>query len=588
MDWLRPAKESVDMRSRGDDEGSRREWVGLLDEGIRRLDAGEFCAAEECLARVTELKHDCAEAHRALARVYRSRGQLEDAVDALELASHFSPSNAATQVELCAALRRLGRIDAAEVACQRAGELAPSLPEVAVERAGLAATRGDVEGAIAAYHEALRLQPDFVPALSNLGILFRALGRFDEAQEALERAIEKGPRVSEVHHNLGLVLLEKGRFEDALTRFERALELCPGVIETQSCMAHCLRDLGRHEQAIAQYDAVLAEKPDFGDAVINRCYAYLQREDYDIGWAEYERRFEATQTAARAFPYPRWRGEPLIGRTILVYAEQGLGDEVMFASCLPDLLSQGGRCLVECSTQLEGLFRRSFPPAILHAGLKSDSTDWTASLEPIDFQSPIGSLPRFLRPTRSSFPAVGGYLRADPARVEYWGSRLAGTSSGLNIGISWQGGTSGTRALLRSIPLRELAAAVTLDGISLISVQHGAAASDVAAPSMKQAGSVLELLMGTKDIDEHAALISSLDLIISVDNTVVHLAGALGKPVWVLVSASPEWRYPRSGSTMAWYPTARLFHQQRAGIWEGVLEELRAALLTFRKAAGAA
>lgn len=559
-------------------EGGERQLRQLLDEGLRNGEAGDLAGAARCFSRAAELQHDSAEAHRLLGRVHREQGNLEDAADCFELASHFAPDMVEAWIDLAAALRGLGRLDEAEAACRRAAELAPWLPEAQSELANLAKSRGDLEGAIAGYHDALRLRPDFVPALCNLGYTLHALGRFAEAQRELEQALSQDPLLAEAHHNLGLALREQGRPAQALACFERALELRPNLIETRAAAAHCLRDLGQLNEAIAAYGDVLAGKPDFGDAVINRCYAYLQNGEYVAGWAEYERRFAATQTSPRYFPYPLWRGEPLAGRTLLVYAEQGLGDEIMFASCLPDVLAHAGRCVIECNARLAPIFGRSFPAAVIHGGAKGDAVDWLSGVPPIDCQLPIGSLPRHVRATAGAFPRHAGYLRADPVAVERWRSRLARAGNGLKVGLSWRGGTPATRGLLRSIPLEMLAAAVGGSGATLICVQYGDIAADIVRANAANGVKVYDLLDDNHDMDESAALISALDLVVSVDNTVVHLAGALGRPVWVLLSASPEWRYPRTGAAMPWYPSARLFRQPRAGDWNSVLAEVRSAL----------
>lgn len=527
-------------------EASDARALAACREAVALLERRQFDAAEALLREAVDLKHDLAEAHFRLGKIHEQRGELEDAADCHELAVHFEPGHVRAHFAL----------------------------------AGLHKTQGRHAEAAGHYRSVIENDPNDAAAHCNLCLALYDLDDYRQARVHGERAIAIDPAMAEAHHNLGLVLTMTGEPSLALRHFRRALELKPHAAIAAG-LAHAYRDLGRLDEAIAAYDRALRLTPEFGDAVINRAHTFLLKGDFRGGWAEYEKRFAATGARVRDFGLPRWNGEPLHERTILVHAEQGMGDEIMFASCLPDLIAVAGRVVIECSDRLEALFRRSFPQAIVHGGKKEDPTDWLGQCPPVHYQVPIGSLPRQFRLERAVFPGTYPYLQADARRVREWRNRIGSGNGGMAIGLSWRGGTPKTRSHLRSVPL-ELLTSLLRPEIAFVSLQHGVAPSELDGPA-SVIGSFPEV---TDDLDELGALICALDLVVSVDNTNVHLAGALGRPVWVLLAASPEWRYGLRGETMPWYPSARLFRQGEERRWEPVVERVTAALSAWTERAG--
>lgn len=574
--WRERRSSSVPIS--GASDGTDTEATELVRQARQQLQRSQYAEAAHSLLRAIELRHDYAEAHHHLGVVYLEEGRFEDATDHLELATHFAPRLVAAHLDLGAALIELGRHAAAESACNRALELDPHCAAAQSRLGYLAKARGELEQAVEHYRAAIRFDPTLADVHCQLGFLLYKLGRYEESLTSHAAALAVRPDFAEAHHNRGLVLLETGYPQEALASFERACALRPDTAATQSCIGHALRDLGRLDEAMASYDGALKSQPQLGDALINRCYTLLMREQYGAGWAQYEQRFAATATALRGFPFAEWRKEPLAGKRILVYAEQGLGDEIMFASCLPDLLERCENVVIECNTRLAQLYARAFPQAIVHGGSKADDKAWLAQLPPVDFQVAIGSLPLRFRQARTHFPARRGYLMADERRVESWRRRLAAPAGRLRVGIAWRGGSLRTRQLTRSIPLAQWLPLLRQSGIEFISLQYGDTAPDLA--QLRDAGGVALRDFGGEldDLDELAALIGALDLVISVDNTVVHLAGALGQNVWALLTCAPEWRYRRQGADMPWYPSARLFRQLQSRAWEPVLEQVGQAL----------
>ena len=507
-----------------------------LRQAVGFLQAGRLEPAETLLREALDLEHDLAEAHFRLGELHERRGELEDAADCHKLTVHFDPRHVPAHYALAALHKSQGRHAQAAEHYVRITELSPEDPA----------------------------------AHTNLCLALYETAAYDKARQHGERAIAIDPKLPEAHHNLGLVLREVSEPARAVQHFQRALELKPRA-EMAAGLGHAYQDLGRLNEAIASYDRALRLNPDLGDGVSGRAYAYLLKEDYSVGWAEYDGRFAATGTKVRDFGLPRWNGEPLQGETILVHAEQGLGDEIMFASCLPDLIAQADRVIIECNDGLESLFRRSFPRTIVHGGRKEDPDEWVSQCAPVHCQVPIGSLPRWFRPDCAAFDRAGGYLHADSQAASEFRARI-GAGRKPAIGLSWRGGTPKTRSYLRSLPIGLLTPLLEQDAV-FVSLQHGVDPSDLQGPA-----AVVRTFEGATDnLDRLAALISALDLVVSVDNTNVHLAGALGRPVWALVSASPEWRYGLRGETMPWYPSAKLFRQGSERRWEPVVQKVMVA-----------
>jgi tetratricopeptide (TPR) repeat protein len=545
----------------------------LRQQGSALRQCKQFTDAERSLLRALEVQHDFAAAHFELGLTYRDQENFEDAADYFQLAVHFAPDMATAWFELGGALAKLERMDAAQEA-YREGLARDSRDGAAWLGLGnVHKSAGDLSAAIACYRSAVTCDPASPDAQCRLGYALYKAGHYAESRQCFDAALAVRPGMVEARHNLSLLLLDTGQADEALSGFQQVLTANPAIIESRACVAHALRDLGRLDEAVAYYDEVLAADPQFADAVINRSYALLMKGDYAAGWAEYERRFESDALGARNFPYAPWRGEALAGKRILVYAEQGMGDEIMFASCLPELLQRAPQCVIECNTRLAALFRRSFPGAHVHGGDKSDDKSWLDRLPPVDYQVAIGSLPRYFRGARAAFPEHRGYLANDPQRVEYWHRQLA-AGSALRVGIAWRGGTLHSRQFTRSTALTQWLPLLRGAGVAFYALQYGDIAGELDELRVQSGINVAHLGGAVDDIDELAAIIGALDLVISIDNTVAHVAGALGKSVWTLLPSSPEWRYPRQGDVMPWYPSMRLYHCVRGGGWGRVFAQV--------------
>ncbi len=425
---------------------------------------------------------------------------------------------------------------------------------------------------------AVREQRDDADLHNALGNVYRLDGRLDDAAASYRRALAVNGEHIAALTNLGLSLRDQGVPAQALPVLERALAVDPDYVEALFNKALALTDLGEIGPAHALIERVLAREPDFAQAHLQRSFLLLRRGEFAAGWREYAWRVRIPDLDRwRDYPYPLWQGETLAGRRVLVQAEQGLGDQIMFGSCLPELVSRAGHTDIECDPRLAGLFARSFPAANIYRYRVKGQPEWSRGPVP-DFRVRYGDLPRMLRNRSADFPEHGGYLVADAARVAAWRARLAALGPGLKVGISWRGGTPGTGQAARTMPLAKLLPLLTLPNAQFISLQYGPGTGEIADLRAHHGIELHEWLQPVADMDEVAALITSVDLVVTVCTTVVHLSGALGKTAWVMVPAVAEWRYLESGSRIPWYPALRLFRQRHRNEWTDVIATIRAEL----------
>lgn len=407
-----------------------------------------------------------------------------------------------------------------------------------------------------------------------------ASDRCDEALAVAAEAVERDRTSYEAMLCLGLAHQKVHQPEQALSCYESANRMRPDDAELHDARGSLYQELGRLDDAFAEFERALSLRPDYPLALFHRALARLLVQDYARGWPDYELR----RLGAHRAPYhpvaPRWQGAPLAGRTLLLRREQGLGDEIMFASILPELIRVAGHCIVECDPRLSGLFARSFPSATVFGALPDSGLPPAVVQRDIAFEIEMGSLPALLRRSQADFPQrPQGYLKADPARVARWRERLADLGAGRKIGISWTGGVRKTRRALRSIALPAWSPILSTPGTHFISLQYTPEGAGEAADFGARHGiRIAHWPDAIEDYEETAALVCALDLVLSVCTSVVHLGGALGRPVWVMAPYSPEWRYGFRGETMPWYPSVRLFRSPAYGQWQPVIDSVAGAL----------
>ena len=423
---------------------------------------------------------------------------------------------------------------------------------------------------------AVRLQPGNPAALNSHGMALAELNRVGEAHEALSRAASLAPGSAWIRNNLGSVLHDLGRGEDALQVLDDALRLQPGYPEAHANRGMVLQDLARFDEARADFDAAIALRPGYPEALKRRAMLRLLLDDAG-GWADYDAAMQGFRRARGADPagIPYWRGEPLQGRRVLLHEGSGIGDTLQFFRFVPALAARGARLVFSGPPSLFALLRSSGAPVEFAAPGESG---------PCDFQCDLWSLPGLLGAAGAAGAAPVPYLAPDPEAVVHWKAWLG--EGGFNIGVCWQGNPARKIDLGRSVPLAAFAPLAAIPGVRLVSLQRKVGLEQLHSlpPGMAVRDPGPGFDAGADAFRDTAALMDSLDLVVSSDTAVAHLAGALGRPVWVALKHVPEWRWGLGRDDTPWYPTMRLFRQPRRGDWAGVFAAMAERLRATRAA----
>jgi len=555
------------------------------------LESGDAASAKQGVSEVLEREADCVPALVLAGRLEKLAGRDEQAVALLEKALALDGEELGGRLELATVLRRQREFDRCLDELSYVLYRDPRNARAYFELANVHRARADMDGAIDFFRKALELDPEYVDAMIELGALYLLRNRHEEALGVLERAAELDPLSIAAQNNLAYNYARLEQYERGYELFAKLCEATPdSVLGPRINLGNALDSMGQFARSEQIYEQVLRREPNNYTARWNRATLVLAKQDFERGWDEYEYRMQQDGVwVTRLIPFRPWKGEPLRGKTILVSAEQGLGDQIMFASCLPELIRQAEKVYVECDNRLAALFIRSFPDATVLPSDHETKPRWLREVGMPDFHVPAGSLPRQFRGGLDRFPEHDGYLRPDPDKVARWAAQLAQLGPGLKVGISWRGGTSSTRRRLRSLVLADLASILGVPGCRFVNLQYGEVSGEIEACARDLGVAVAHWPAAIEDYDETAALCCALDLTVSVCTSVIHLNGALGRPVWVLVPTVAEWRYGRTGSDrMPWYPSARLIRQAELGDWQTPIDEAASRLRSRALAAGQA
>ncbi len=543
-----------------------------VEQGIGLFQQGRLDEAEKICGRVLKARPDWFDALHLMALIKLQSGKAGAAYGLLEAALKINPRSCDALSNLGMVLSSLNRDVDALAALDKALALAPDdLP--ALNGRGIVLLKLDrALEAVAAFERVMQRDPRMFSAGANRGNALVQLCRFEEALAQYDAVLAVAPSHAETHFNRGNALSKVGRQHDAIAAYDRALALRPGYVKALTNRAIALQACNRHRESLTNLGQVLAVDKDNADAHHNEGLALLTLGEYGRGFEKYEWRWQRSgMPPRRRLGKPLWLGEYPLGRkTILLHAEQGLGDTIHFVRYAPLLARSGAKVVLEVQPELTRLLARVEGVAGVVA--RGDP------LPDFDVHCPVGSLPRALKTDPASIPADVPYLAADAVRIAKWRPRIEALPSP-RVALAWAGSAAHANDRNRSLALSRLAPLLGVEGVSFVSIQRELRAEDAdllaRTPRLTHIGDELE------DFDDTAAVAALVDLVISVDTSVVHLAGAMARPTWVLLPFCPDWRWMLDREDSPWYPTARLFRQPALGDWDSVIARLREALVNF-------
>jgi tetratricopeptide (TPR) repeat protein len=512
-------------------------------EGQRKADAGDPDGAVTSFQQALSAHPGWAEAHFELGRAYHGQGRLSQAIAAYRAASRLMP------------------------------DMQPVYANLGIANY----QNGDLEQAALAYEQAIGLHCNLAAIFTNLGVIREEQHNSEEAVVCYQCALRIDPTYADAFYNLGNIHLGRYQFEQAIEYYNKALRSSPGHVAAQGNLGRAFHLMGLLDRALDCYNQALFIDPVNPEVHLNRAVTRLLTGEWALGWEDYEWRFSCHDWK-RTYPHrlygQRWQGEPFKGKTLLVHSEQGIGDAIQFARYLRLVKARGGRVIFEVRPCLNTLF----------ASLEGvdERIELSADKPPAahyHYYVPLVSLPGIFKTSINTVPDKSPYLMADPAKVAVWKKRLP--SEGLNIGLVWGGNDTYKE---RSCALADMSPLGFVKGINWIGLQKGPAAAQASAERLPRHFNVINWGEMFADFSDTAAAVECLDLVISIDTSVAHLAGAMGKPVWVLLPAVPDWRWLLERSQTPWYPSAHLFRQSRDGSWGRVIAHMSASLEQWRKA----
>lgn len=606
-----------------------------LQYAVQLIQASRLDEARRIVLQVLQQEPNNHEAIHLMAYTANSMGNWTESEDYLRRAVALNPHSAVYIQNLGALLNARGQVDEAVACFQKSMTLDPRYPDPVMKMGLVYESRKDFDTAAEYYRKAIAIQPDFAEAHCNLGDIlvqksqfaealtaygnalrinpnlaeayanrataFDKLGREDEALAELQRAVQINPNMPLALVSLGQLMSRKGKIEQAIPHIRRATELAPGNVNFRSALAiahlrlgqyeqaveHCRRanqidsnfidpwvnlglaltDLGEHDQALKAYDRALQIDPTCSSTQANRALIHLRRGDFEKGFADYDHRWQLGefQQMMQKYTCPRWSGEPLAGKTLILWHEQGFGDTIHLIRYAKIMADQGATIIAQAQPQLLGLLKSV--AGISRLITRSDS------LPSADFHAPMLSIPGILNTRPDRIPAEVPYITPDPALVEQWRERMA-PHAGYRVGIAWCGNPHLRLDHERSIPLKQFLPLSRIGGVKLFSLQVGMGTDQLRTVPMN----LIDLTSYIRDFSDTAACIANLNLLITVDTAVLHLAGAMAKPVWGLIQKWPDWRWQLDREDSPWYPTIRLFRQPRLKDWASVMDRIASEL----------
>lgn len=513
-----------------------------------------------------------AAAYNNLGLLLRSNGALDEAVDSFERAVQLDPEKTSYYNNLGLMYQKMGRLQDSLACFQTAIKRTPDDSVTHYNLANVYRHCGHLQEVVTSLEKAVELDPEFQKAHHNLGEALSGLGRFGESADSYRQAIRLKPDQPESWNGLGNALANQGLTSDAVDCYKRTIQLNPNYAGAHLNLGNAYYEDRQLDLAERYLEQALEQEPGFSDAEFNLGLVHLLKGDLAKGWLGYEQRFAKTDWKNN-YPFrldrPKWDGQPFPGKRLLIHDEQGFGDVLQFVRFIEPMKRLGGEVLFETRAPLINLFQNM--PGIDQLVVRADRRRSAADY---DLYCPLLSLPGLLGTTLETIPNRVPYIRADAGKADQWAGRM--DARAFKIGLVWSGNPTHHRGRIRSATLPDFDAVLQTPGVRFYGFQKGATAGDVVRYT--DAGLIENLGNDFADFSDTAAAMAHLDLVISIDTSVAHLAGAMGKPVWVLLAYAADWRWLLDRNDSPWYPTMRLFRQEYKGDWSGIMTAVQQEL----------
>ena len=543
------------------------------NRGIVMQDLGDLKAAYASFEEAIKCKPDYHNAYNNRGVVLGKLGNPQSAISDYSAAISLKPNYGEAHNNRGVSNSELGNLAQALADYNKAIDLVPDYADAYNNRGNVYQKLHQHEEALADYEIAISIVPDFLDALNNRGVTHQHLQSYEDALKDFDTALKLDPSSKEALNNRGNTLKRLGRYKESIADYNKALLIAPKQAVTINNRGLSLEQLGQYTEALVDYDTAISIKPDYAEPYFNKSLQMLRLGNFAEGWPLYEWRWKTEQDIGKGLKTfkPLWQGEK--NANVFLWAEQGIGDEIMFASLIPELEEQCSTLTVKCDKRLIPLFERSFSNKI---NLQFDQSK--VSEDSYDFHIPIASLPSILRPSIDSFKqAARAYLRCDNKKAEQLKQIISTDKAQTLIGISWNSSAKQPCAHHRNIDLYDLVKHLHAPDVKLVNLQYGDVADEIAQLRDDHGIEVVEVpeIDNYDDIDGLAALIMACDKVVSIDNATVHLAGALGAKTKILLPFNSNWQWGISGSSSYWYDSVELYRQKSAGDWKHVLEHLK-------------
>ena len=526
----------------------------------------------EVYNKVLSIKPDYVDAYFNMGIALQNQSKLEEAIEAYNKALSIKPDYAEAYYNIGIVLQEQGKLEEAIEAYNKTLSIRPNYVDAYNNMGNALKKQGKLEEAIETYNKVLSIKPDYVDAYFNMGNVLQDQGKPEEAIEIYNKALAIKPDYAKAYYNIGIVLQEQGKLEEAIETYNKVLSIKPDYVEAYNNIGNALVDQGKPEEAIDAYKKAISIKPDYAQAHHNLSFALLAVKDFDQGFIESEWRWKSKRQDGTFLKStkPMWNGEK--NQRVLVWGEQGIGDEILFSSIIPELYTTSLKILVKCDKRLIPLFKRSFPVDIIYF-----SKDKPVPEDEYDFHIPMGSLPLTFRKSLDSFKKSAlGYLKPDTARAKSIRGQLIHEQGKKLIGISWKTASPTKGSSYRNINLAELARALDSSNTQLVCLQYGDVSNEIEAVKRDFNIEVIQFsdVDNKHDIDGLAALMAACDTVVTIANVTTHLSGALGLPTKLMLPLTVNWRWGASENSSYWYDSVRLYKQSEFNDWYSVLARI--------------